>query len=188
MQKSCYTANCHGLIDTSAKRSPCNKLAIQQMVVGTQLSMLETSCFTGVFQNGTTDMQKALKLVTLRRYYRPQTKLREGNVFIPVCHSVHRGSRLAPPAWGGVGQQTPLPCWHVVLMVRLHWLRPILIPVPMKLLGFVIMFRNSRPRLRLGLRPRPMGTVPIYLGTNIGTDKMELTHCHCGFVSASVPV
>ena len=71
------------------------------MVVGTQLSMLETSCFTGVFQNGTTDMQKACKLVTLRRYYRPQTKLREGNVFIPVCHSVHRGSRLAPPAWGG---------------------------------------------------------------------------------------
>ena len=24
-------------------------------------------------------------------HYRPQTKLREGNVFTPVCESVHRG-------------------------------------------------------------------------------------------------
>ena len=27
--------------------------------------------------------------------YRPQTKLREGNVFTPVCHSVHRGGSLS---------------------------------------------------------------------------------------------
>ena len=26
-----------------------------------------------------------------RSYYRPQTKLREGNVFTPACDSVHRG-------------------------------------------------------------------------------------------------
>ena len=31
-------------------------------------------------------------------YYRPQTKLREGNVFTGVCDSVHRGV----PAPGGV--------------------------------------------------------------------------------------
>ena len=29
-------------------------------------------------------------------FYRPQTKLRKGNVFTPVCHSVHRGR-----AWQG---------------------------------------------------------------------------------------
>ena len=29
-------------------------------------------------------------------YYRPQTKLREGNVFTPVCDYVHRG-RCTPP-------------------------------------------------------------------------------------------
>ena len=34
-------------------------------------------------------------------YYRPQTKLRKGNVFTPVCDSVHRGE-VTPPG------QTPL--------------------------------------------------------------------------------
>ena len=33
-------------------------------------------------------------------YYRPQTKLREGNVFTGVCDSVHRGGRCLVP--GGV--------------------------------------------------------------------------------------
>ena len=28
--------------------------------------------------------------------YHPQTKLREGNVFTPVCHSVHRGKVYTP--------------------------------------------------------------------------------------------
>ena len=30
-------------------------------------------------------------------YYRPPTKLWEGNVFIGVCHSVHGGGRAIPP-------------------------------------------------------------------------------------------
>ena len=29
--------------------------------------------------------------------YRPKTKLPEGNVFTPVCHSVHRGRVSLPP-------------------------------------------------------------------------------------------
>ena len=42
----------------------------------------------------------------LRYHYRPQTKLQEGNVFTPVCHSVHGGSlsQYAPQVtWPGVG-------------------------------------------------------------------------------------
>ena len=35
--------------------------------------------------------------------YRPQTKLRQGNVFTPVCHSVHKGGFCHPP-----GQTPPL--------------------------------------------------------------------------------
>ena len=31
-------------------------------------------------------------------YYRRQAKLREGNVFTPVCHSVHRGGGVSVPA------------------------------------------------------------------------------------------
>ena len=30
-------------------------------------------------------------------FYRPQTMLRKGNVFTPVCHSVHRGEVDTPP-------------------------------------------------------------------------------------------
>ena len=33
-------------------------------------------------------------------YYRPQTKFGVGNVFTPVCHSVHRGSNQPPPPIG----------------------------------------------------------------------------------------
>ena len=40
-------------------------------------------------------------LGTLTFYYRLQTKLREGNVFIPVCDSVHRG--VCIPACNGRG-------------------------------------------------------------------------------------
>ena len=42
--------------------------------------------------------------------YRPQTKLRKGYVFTPVCHSVHRGGGICPsgfwntPPWA----DTPL--------------------------------------------------------------------------------
>ena len=32
--------------------------------------------------------------------YRPQTKVREGNVFTPVCHSVHRGCLPLPLGLG----------------------------------------------------------------------------------------
>ena len=37
-------------------------------------------------------------------WYRPQTKLREGNVFTPVCDSVHKEG-LWP--WGGTCQGAP---------------------------------------------------------------------------------
>ena len=49
-------------------------------------------------------------------YYRPQTKLWEGNVFTPVCDSVHRGEGLwpggstrsgGPPYDSGVGGMHP---------------------------------------------------------------------------------
>ena len=35
----------------------------------------------------------------------PATKLRQGNVFTPVCHSVHRGSAIPP--WADTPGQTP---------------------------------------------------------------------------------
>ena len=38
-------------------------------------------------------------------YYRPQTKLREGNVFTPVCDSVHRGG---VSVWGGLCREGSL--------------------------------------------------------------------------------
>ena len=38
-----------------------------------------------------------------RDNYRPQTKLQKGNVFTPVCDSVHRRGRCTPP-----GQTPPL--------------------------------------------------------------------------------
>ena len=49
----------------------------------------------------------ALNIILARKnqitFYRPQTKLRKGNVFIPVCDSVHRGEGIHP------SRQTPLP-------------------------------------------------------------------------------
>ena len=42
----------------------------------------------------------------VHHYYRPQTKLREGNVFTPVCDSVYRGESLS----GGSLSKGGLPC------------------------------------------------------------------------------
>ena len=39
-----------------------------------------------------------------RDKYRPQTKLREGNVFTPVCHSVDKGGL---PSHNAMSRQTP---------------------------------------------------------------------------------
>ena len=70
--------------------------------------------------------------------------------------------------------------------------RPSLIPVLMEL-GLTKMFGSGYSGLRPRPRPRlrPMGTVTNF-GTNISTDKIVLTYCHCSFVSAyvlvSVPV
>ena len=47
-------------------------------------------------------------------YYRPQTKLRKGYVFTPVCHSVHRRGDVYPsacwdtPPWADTPRQTLL--------------------------------------------------------------------------------
>ena len=50
--------------------------------------------------------QSQLSIETIT-FYRPQTKLREGNVFTSVCHSVHRGAgRLHPE-----GIHHPLEVW-----------------------------------------------------------------------------
>ena len=58
-------------------------------------------------------------VLTIFGCFRPQTKLRKGYVFTPVCHSVHRGgSCVAVGAWqvrsvhGGGGGHT----WHRVCM------------------------------------------------------------------------
>ena len=42
-------------------------------------------------------------------FYRPQTKLREGYVFTPVCHSVHMGGCLPLCMLGYIPGQTPPP-------------------------------------------------------------------------------
>ena len=54
-------------------------------------------------------------------YYRPSTKLREGNVFTGVCHSVHKaGSASSPtgtlPLWDHTSQDHPpptIPTWTI---------------------------------------------------------------------------
>ena len=54
-----------------------------------------------------------LKWCTMKQdYYRPSTKLREGNVFTGVCHSVHKaGSASSPtgtlPLWDHTSQDHP---------------------------------------------------------------------------------
>ena len=49
-------------------------------------------------------------------YYHPQTKLREGNVFTPVCDSVHRGRGCIPACIGQRGLY-PSMQWGVCLGV-----------------------------------------------------------------------
>ena len=41
-------------------------------------------------------------------HYRPKRSLGQGNIFTPVCHSVHRGGR-GSPSLGGSPCQTPTP-------------------------------------------------------------------------------
>ena len=48
-------------------------------------------------------------------HYHPQTKLREGNVFAPVCDSVHKGGRGGGHAWRGVHNGKGV--WQRVSMV-----------------------------------------------------------------------
>ena len=52
--------------------------------------------FQYIFYNNAKFLKNgALNIILARKnqiaFYRPQTKLRKGNVFIPVCDSVHRG-------------------------------------------------------------------------------------------------
>ena len=63
-----------------------------------------------------------LKWCTMKQdYYRPSTKLREGNVFTGVCHSVHKaGSASSPtgtlPLWDHTSQDHPpptIPTWTI---------------------------------------------------------------------------
>ena len=42
-------------------------------------------------QNFTHDEKKTICFSPAANHYRPQTKLREGYIFTPVCNSVHRG-------------------------------------------------------------------------------------------------
>ena len=41
--------------------------------------------------------QEVIGLKRIPSFYHPQTKLREGDVFTRVCHSVHRGKGCRPP-------------------------------------------------------------------------------------------
>ena len=52
--------------------------------------------------------------------YRPQTKLREGNVFTPVCHSVRKGG-LCPgevSVWGSLSRGVSVPACTIGHMTR----------------------------------------------------------------------
>ena len=62
-------------------------------------SMAITEAF-GEFRTGKTQLSHTLCGMYSLLYYRPQMKLREGNVFTAVCHSVHRG---CIPACNGQG-------------------------------------------------------------------------------------
>ena len=48
-------------------------------------------CVVCCFVGSVTYVFSSIQETNDSHYYRPQTKLREGNVFIPVCDSVHRG-------------------------------------------------------------------------------------------------
>ena len=54
--------------------------------------------FTWSWKSQTWTIEKGFQKVFI--CYRPQTKLQEGNVFTPVCHSVHRGVWLPTMPWG----------------------------------------------------------------------------------------
>ena len=59
------------------------ELFTKSSVMNISLLSLLSHCFECVVSNC---------LVIGRNFYRPQTKLREGNVFTPVCDSVHGGA------------------------------------------------------------------------------------------------
>ena len=93
-----------------------------------------------------TDTRLRVKRKMIHNIYRPPTKLREGNVFTGVCHSVHREVCLIPGpfrgVWGWVylegtppskgtpckgtppGRYFPSPrnvhphCWHLVVVTE----------------------------------------------------------------------
>ena len=52
-------------------------------------------------------MNTLLNLILSAIHYRPQTKLREGNVCTGVCDSVHRGGVSAPSWVPGPGGSLP---------------------------------------------------------------------------------
>ena len=60
--------------------------------------MLLSPSFSGEYKQ--VSSEKGDIPYTVTNDYRPQTKLREGNVFKPVCHSVHRG-RVSACGFGG---------------------------------------------------------------------------------------
>ena len=50
-----------------------------------------------------TEMSRRNQTPAVTNFYRPQTKLWEGNVFTPVCDSVHGGGRGSLSRWGLFG-------------------------------------------------------------------------------------
>ena len=50
---------------------------------------------------------KKLSLQLFIRYYRPQRSCGQGNIFAPVCHSVHRGASASVHAGIPLPQSTP---------------------------------------------------------------------------------
>ena len=54
-----------------------------------------------------THMNKILLNASFNLLLPPATKLRQGNVFTPVCHSVHRGGGVCLPQVPGGGRADP---------------------------------------------------------------------------------
>ena len=48
-------------------------------------------------------MDSSMEHLKFDYFYRPQTKLREGNVFTGVCDSVHGGCLVPGGVWSGGG-------------------------------------------------------------------------------------
>ena len=61
--------------------------------------MLLSPSFSGKYKH--VSSKKGDIPYTVTNVYRPQRKLREGNVFTPVCHSVHKGRVSASGSGGG---------------------------------------------------------------------------------------